>query len=302
MIELIKPGTKFDFVSKFNIALVMSTILVITGIVLVFTKMNYGVDFRGGAEVQIKFAKTIELENIRKTITDGGFKGSSVQTIGEPTDNEFLIKVQAEATDLNAVANNMGETFKKVYGNDVEIRKVDIVGPKAGAQLRLSGFLAMGWAMLAIMIYLGLRFDIKYAPGAVIALFHDTAIVCGIFALTGKEFTLQIVAAILAIIGYSVNDTVIVYDRVREHENKFPGIDLKTHINLATNETLSRTVMTSGATLLVCITMFLLGGPVIEDFFFTMSLGILVGTYSSIFIASPITLGLDKLLNKKKKV
>src|SRR5690606_24846257 len=148
-----------------------------------------------------------------------------------------------------------------------EIVKVDIVGPKAGAQLRLSGFQAMLWAVLAIMIYLALRFDMKFAPGAIVALFHDVIIVLGVYGLTGTEFTLSTVAAILAVIGYSVNDTVIIYDRIREHEEKSPGLPLVDHINRALNETLSRSVLTSGTTLSVSLAMFFLGGAALRDFF-----------------------------------
>ena len=155
--------------------------------------------------------------------------------------------------------------------NGPEIRKVDIVGPKAGAALRISGFQAMLWALVVIMVYIGLRFDFNYSPGAIVALFHDVSIILGVFALTGTEFTLQTVAALLAVIGYSVNDTVIVYDRVREHEHKYSGRSLVDHINNAVNETLSRTVLTSGTTLFISITMFFFGGLAIRDFFLAIS-------------------------------
>ena len=157
----------------------------------------------------------------------------------------------------------------------------------------------MLWALLAIFVYIGLRFDIKYSPGAIIALAHDVIIVCGVFVLTGKEFTLQTVAALLAIIGYSVNDTVVVYDRVREHEEKSSGLDLITQIDNATSETLSRTLLTSGTTLLVSVIMSTYGGGSISDFFFAISMGVLVGTYSSIFVAAPVTLLSDRFKNRK---
>ena len=144
------------------------------------------------------------------------------------------------------------------------------------------------------MIYIGLRFDFKYSPGAIVALLHDVSIILGIFALTGTEFTLQTVAALLAVIGYSVNDTVIVYDRVREHEERYSGVELKTHINNAVNETLSRTILTSGTTLFISITMYFFGGLAIKDFFLAISLGVLVGTYSSIYVAANVTLLLDR--------
>ena len=185
-------------------------------------------------------------------------------------------------------------------GSGVEIRKVDIVGPKAGAQLRVSGFQAMLWALIAIMIYIGLRFDFKYSPGAIVALFHDVSLILGLFALTGTEFTLQTVAALLAVIGYSVNDTVIVYDRVREHEEKNPSLPLFTHINNAINETLSRTILTSGTTLFISLAMYFFGGLAIRDFFLAITLGVFIGTYSSIFVAAPVTLFFERIKNAKE--
>lgn len=295
MFQIIKNDTHFDFTSKFKIAGIFSTLLVIVALFFIVTKLEYGVDFRGGAELQTKFKNAVDLNNVRKELSDAGFNGISVQSIGELSENEYLIKVPGDESNLNAVTEQVKNGLTSRYGADVEIRKVDIVGPKAGAELRKSGFLAMLWALLAIMVYIGLRFDFKFSPGAILALFHDVTIVLGIFALTGNEFTLQTVAAILAVIGYSVNDTVIVYDRVREHEAKYVGRTLLEHINNATNETMSRTILTSGTTLFVSITMFFFGGLAIRDFFLAFTTGVLVGTYSSIFVAAPITLFFDKV-------
>jgi preprotein translocase subunit SecF len=302
MLEVIKSNTKFDFVSKFSITAVFSASVVLASLFFVITKMQYGVDFRGGAEVQAKFNKQINLNDLRREMKGAGFAGISVQSIGEVVDNEYLIKVPAKEENLNAVTQKVSEALKTSFANaGLEIRKVDIVGPKAGAELRKSGFLAMLWALLAIMVYIGLRFDFKYSPGAIVALFHDVTIILGIFALTGTEFTLQTVAALLAVIGYSVNDTVIVYDRVREHEQKFVGRTLGQHINNAVNETLSRTILTSGTTLFVSLTMYFFGGLAIRDFFMAISLGVVIGTYSSIFVAAPVTLFFDKVRGSEPK-
>ena len=225
----------------------------------------------------------IEINNIQKEIEERQNK------IG---DTKALKK---KLSQLSAPNDGVAKDFAD---KGVEVRKTDIVGPKAGAQLRISGFQAMAWALLAIMIYIALRFDFKYSPGAIVALFHDVVIVVGCFALTGREFTLQTVAALLAVIGYSVNDTVVVYDRVREHEVKFSGRSLKEHINNAINETLSRTILTSGTTLFVALSMFFFGGQSIHDFFFAITLGVLVGTYSSIFVAAPVILFFDKFQQK----
>ncbi len=295
MFELVKSGTNFDFVSKFSVTAIISILLVIGSLFALATKMNYGVDFRGGAEVQVKFSKQINVNELRAKMKADGFKSVSVQSIGEISDNELLIKVSATEDNLNEVTQKVSESLTANYKDaGVEIRKVDIVGPKAGEELRKSGFLAMLWALLAIMVYIGLRFDFKYSPGAIAALFHDVSIILGVFALTGTEFTLQTVAALLAVIGYSVNDTVIVYDRVREHEAKFVGRSLKEHINNAVNETLSRTVLTSTTTLFISVIMFFFGGLAIRDFFMAITLGVLIGTYSSIFVAAPVTLFMDK--------
>ncbi len=287
--------TKFNipFVSMFKGTVVLSIILVVGSIAILAQKgLNFGVDFRGGAEVQVKFTESINVTDIRSAIAKTKINVSQVQGIGEPTDNEFLIKVAATKDDINKITGVITTALKTDFANQgVEIRKTDIVGPKAGKQLQVSGLYAMLIALGAILIYIGLRFDFKYAPGAVVALFHDVLIIVGIFALTGREFGLQIVGALLAVIGYSVNDTVVVYDRVREHEER-GGVNgvLKRFIDRALNETLARTIWTSATTMFVAMAMFLYGGGIIHDFFFAIVLGVLIGTYSSLFVAAPTVL------------
>lgn len=299
MMELIKHGTSIDFVGKAKYVVTASVILTIVALYGIFNHMNYGVDFRGGAEIQTKFEKPIHLDQLREALGRGGLKGVSVQTIGSDSDNEVLIKVQAEEGSLNTITQQITEDLHKEFaGNNVEIQKVDIVGPKAGKELRFSGVKAMFWAIVAIMIYIAIRFDFRYAPGAMISLFHDIIVVAGVIAWTGHEFSLHTVAALLAIIGYSINDTVIVYDRIREHEEKDKTISFGQHINDAVNDTLSRTIITSLATLLVTISMYFFGGAAIKDFFFAMSLGIIFGTYSSVYIAAITTLFTSNQLKK----
>ena len=300
MMEVIKSDTKIQFSKHYTITTIVSLILVIISLVGLFTQMKYGVDFRGGAEVQVQFKESINLNDMRKTLKEEGFKVQA-QQIGEPSNHEYLLKVAADEENLNAVTDKVSQALMTDYASaGVEIRKVDIVGPKAGKELRFSGFQAMLWALIAIMVYIGLRFDFKYSPGAIIALFHDVTIILGVFAFTGTEFTLQTVAALLAVIGYSVNDTVIVYDRVREHEQKFSHLPLKLQIDNAINETLSRTFLTSGTTLFISAIMFFFGGLAIRDFFLAISLGVIIGTYSSIYIAAPVTLIFQKLLGEKQ--
>ncbi|MCB9060851.1 MAG: protein translocase subunit SecF [Halobacteriovoraceae bacterium] len=293
------PKKQFNFASMFGMTSTVSSILVVLSLIALFSNMKYGVDFSGGAEIQVKFNEKVPMGDIRKLMDREGLKGTQVQSIGEANENEVLLKLQGDETNLNQISEQVQQALAKNFSESgANIRKVDIVGPKAGSSLRLSGFQAMAWALIAIMIYIGLRFDFKYSPGAIIALFHDVSIILGIFAITGTEFTLQVVAALLAVIGYSVNDTVIVYDRVREHEQKLPEGKLSDHINLAVNETLSRTILTSGTTLFVSLSMFFFGGQAIRGFFFAITLGVIIGTYSSIFIAAPITLFFDRLKNK----
>lgn len=289
-----------DFVHLFKYGGIVSIILVLGSILLFSAKgLNYGVDFRGGVEIQVKFSDKVEIGELRDLMNTAKVPVSQLQRIGQDDANEYLLKIQSENSDLNQISSDVNKVFTEKYGKDkFEILKNDIVGPKAGAQLRTSAFKALLWAVLAIMIYLGLRFDYKYAPGAIIALIHDSVIVIGAFVLTQKEFSLQIVAAILAIIGYSVNDTVVIYDRVRERETLNPGTPLSSSINEAIRETMSRTIMTSGTTIAVTLVMYFVGGPVIHDFFFAMSFGILVGTYSSVFIAVPMTVLTEKLVSK----
>lgn len=292
-----------NYVGMFKVAGVLSLALIIGTIVLYFTKgINYGVDFRGGVEIQVKFNESVALGDLRTVMAENNVPVSQLQSIGEESQNEFLLKLETDKNsgDLNVVSNQVSSVLSQKYGEGkFEILKNDIVGPKAGQELRISAFKAIFWAVLAIMIYLALRFDYKFAPGAIAALIHDVIIIMGAFILTQKEFSLQIVAALLAIIGYSVNDTVVIYDRVREIEVSHPNLSTFETINRALNETMSRTIITSATVLGVSLVMLFLGGSVIHDFFFAMTIGILLGVYSTIFIAIPMTAFYEKFVNKK---
>ncbi len=293
----------FNFVSKFSISAIFSSLLVLASIYLFVNKgLNYGVDFSGGAEVQVNFSEKVDLAKLRVSLEQEGFKSSLVQSIGDLEDHEYLIKINADESNLNAATDKVTKMLQTSFASlNPVIEKTDIVGPKAGAQLRISGFQAMAWALLMIMVYIALRFDYKYSPGAIVALLHDVLIIIGIFVLVDKEFSLQIVGALLAVIGYSVNDTVVVYDRVREHEEKDPTKSLRSQINVALNETLSRTILTSITTFIVAFVMYIWGGAGIEDFFFAICLGVIIGTYSSIFVAAPTILFIDKMSGKPSK-
>lgn len=291
-----------DWVNLFRFAGLGSLLLVLGTFVLFFTKgLNYGVDFRGGVEIQVKFKAKTELGELRDYLASKNVPVSQLQTIGDEDQNEFLLKLDSdEKSDLNKVSANVGSALNEKYGaGSFEILKNDIVGPKAGAELRTSAFKALMWAILAIMIYLALRFDYKFAPGAIAALIHDVTLIIGAFIITQKEFSLQIVAALLAIIGYSVNDTVVIYDRVREIEAAHPNLSTGEIINRAINETMSRTIITSLTVLGVSVVMLIWGGQVIHDFFFAMTIGVVLGVYSTIFIAIPMTVVYEKYVTKK---
>lgn len=290
-----------DYVGKFKIFGSISLILVIACIVGFFTKgLNYGVDFRGGVEIQVKFHQKVELSELRAVMEENKVAMSQLQSIGDESQNEFLLKLETDKGDLNAVSNQVNSVLATKYGEGkYEILKNDIVGPKAGAELRTSAFKAIAWAILAIMIYLALRFDYKFAPGAIAALIHDVVIIIGAFILTQKEFSLQIIAALLAIIGYSVNDTVVIYDRVREIETAHPHLSTMEIVNRALNETMSRTIITSLTVLGVSLIMLFFGGSVIHDFFFAMTVGVILGVYSTIYIAIPMTVFYERFTAKK---
>ncbi len=301
MFEIIRPGTKIDFVGKRRIWLGLSVVAIVGTLALFFTKgLNYGIDFTGGAEVQLRVPQTWDIGQLRSTLSAAGLGDIKVQQIGEPNSREFLIKVHGGEGSLNQVSQKVEAVLgQKLQKGEYEIQRVDVVGPAAGSSLRMSGFLSMFYALLCILVYVTVRFDFRYAPGAVLALFHDSVLTLGIFILTQKQFDLQILAALLALIGYSNNDTIIVYDRVRETIAHHPELKIDQAVNRAINETLGRTLLTSMCTFLTVLALWLLGGKVIEDFAFTLMVGIVVGTYSSIFIASSIVIYITEYQAKR---
>jgi len=298
-----------DFAGKYNFMgiapafAVMSGLIVLLSFGVIFGKgLKYGIDFAGGTEVQVQFAEKPPLEGIRTFLT--GIVGNVVvQTLGE--NNEVLVRMQmAEGANEKEVNKNNNARIGQVrtaliekFGVDAEngIRRVDSVGPQVGEELKTNGILAVLYSLIMILIYVGLRFDYKYAPGAVICLFHDSIITLGIFAMLGKEVNVQILAAILTIIGYSLNDTIVNFDRIRENEVVFKGHPLKWIINRSINDVLSRTLLTSITTLLAVAALYTLAGGVIEDLAFTLGIGVIVGTYSSIYVAAPLVMLTEKL-------
>ncbi|MBI2712726.1 MAG: protein translocase subunit SecF [Bdellovibrio sp.] len=292
MLELIRPGMQIDFVGRRHIWMGLSVVAILGTLALFFTKgLNYGIDFTGGAEVQVHIPGSWDIGKLRDHLEDGGIQGLKVQQIGVESSNQFLIKAQGDEHSLNQVAKKVeGILAKSFKTGEFEIQRVDVVGPAAGSSLRMSGFFSMFYALLCILVYVTIRFDYRYSPGAVLALFHDSVVTLGIFILTQKQFDLQILAALLALIGYSNNDTIIVFDRVRETVQLHPELNIEQAVNRAVNETLGRTILTSLCTFFTVFALWLFGGKVIEDFAFTLMVGIVVGTYSSIFVASSLVI------------
>ncbi|MDY6849496.1 MAG: protein translocase subunit SecF [Thermodesulfobacteriota bacterium] len=293
--ELVKPDVNIDFIGKRKIALFVSLAMLLVGLASLIVKggPDYGIDFAGGMIVQVKFDQDTNAAEIKKALAATGLDGLSVQTFGDE-DNEFLIRTPTTSSEVEGLNVQITSALEEAFGAEsADLRRAEMVGPQVGKDLRQKGLLAVLYAMIGILIYVTWRFEFRFAVGSIVALLHDVLITLGIFSLFGKEIDLPIVAAFLAIIGYSLNDTIIVYDRIRENMNKYRREGFASVINRSINETLSRTIMTSGTTLLVVFALFVFGGGVIHNFAFALLVGILVGTYSSIFIASPLILFWD---------
>jgi preprotein translocase subunit SecF len=276
--------------------------LVLASLTAFFVKgLNYGVDFTGGIELNVKFnSEDVTTQKVRELMSQIKVADLQVQKFSDGSSNEYLIRVKGADENLGNITKEMEKKLSDNFATgDYEIRKVDVVGPKVGRELKLSGLYALIYAMLGIFIYIAIRFDYKFSPGAVIALLHDSIIVVGVFAITQYQFTLSTIAALLTVIGYSVNDTIVVYDRIRETMAKQKGTSLHDVINRGINDTLRRTVLTSFTTMLVVTMLLIFGGATLWDFSLALFVGILVGTYSSIFVASPIIILFNKLAEQK---
>ncbi len=302
--EIIRPGINIDLVGKMRIACWTSlAVIVISVLSLVFHGgPKLGIDFAGGTQIQVKFSQETTADGIRDSLRSMGLGNNIIQRFGYKDNNEFLINTERSSSELEGLSDKITEALGATYGKEnVDIRRVEVVGPKVGKDLRQKGLLAMLYAVIGILIYVTWRFELRYAVGAIVALIHDVIITVGIFSLLGKEFTLPIIAALLTIIGYSLNDTIVIYDRIRENIKGARKQPLKELVNSSINQVLSRTVLTSVTTLLVVLALFFLGGAAIHDFAFAMLVGIVVGTYSSIFVASPTVLAWETISPSKEK-
>jgi preprotein translocase subunit SecF len=340
-LQLIKPDTNIDFIGFKKIAFIVSALVILTGLgsLLIKGGPKYGIDFAGGMIVQVKADKANDVETIKDAMNGVKLPGLVVQTLGLEADHEYLIRTSSSDISSQEVRGKVTEALTKDLGAEgFEIQRLEMVGPKVGADLRAKALEALFYAVLIIAVYISGRFEqrwtaagvmaaalggtvyglgltglemgwliiiamamtvglcwylkLNYALGAVAALIHDVTITVGIFSILGKEFDLTIIAALLTIIGYSLNDTIIVFDRIRENTLSNKGkTTFAAVINTSVNQTLSRTIMTSLTTLLVVACLYVLGGAVIHDFALALLIGVIVGTYSSIFVASPILLG-----------
>jgi len=298
--EIIRPGTAIPFTKYRNIAVALSTLVNLAVLVLLITKgPNMGVDFAGGTVVQLKFQQKVSIADIRRTLTPIGLGDSVIQDFGETSSNEFLVRLERTAIELGALGEKIRGALAAQFGEkQVEIRRVESVGPKVGKELRERATWSVIAATVMMGVYIWFRFELRFGVGAVIALIHDVLVTIGALILAQYEFDLTIVAALLTIVGFSVNDTVIVCDRIRENMRKSKRLGLEMVINTSINETLSRTIITTGTALLVLVALFVLGGAVIRPFAFALIVGFFSGVYSTIFIASPVILLWEK--GKKK--
>ena len=279
------------------------TLSVVALVVILMFGFSYGIDFVGGNEIQVRFQKEVKAKDLRDSLTSAGINKPTVQKFG--TGNEFLIRIEVleNEKENNKRLHLLTSIFKNNYlEQGVEIRRIDSIGPQIGQELRTKGILAIVYSLLMILIYLGLRFDAKYAPSAVICLFHDAIITMSIFSIFKLEVNVQTLAAILAIIGYSLNDTIVTFDRIRENQGLFGNKKSFYELcNQSINEVLSRTLLTSATTLLAVLSMWFFADGVIRDFAFTLGLGVIIGTYSSIYVATPLLIFIDRLIVNSKK-
>lgn len=298
--ELIKPGTKFPFTRYRKIAFLISTVLNAAVLIALFVKgPNLGVDFAGGTIIQVKFHQKLTIPEIRNALDKVNLGSGVIQDFGEPGSNEYLIRLEKTDTEIGALGEQVKKVLAEKFGADkLEVRRIESVGPQIGEDLRFRGTMSVIVATIMMGIYIwirfggafGARFGLLFGAGAVIALIHDVLVTVGALMLANYEFDLTVVAALLTIVGFSVNDTVVICDRIRENLRKIKRETLESIINTSINETLSRTILTTGTALLVLASLYFLGGEVIKPFAFALLVGFISGVYSTIFIASPVIL------------
>ena len=345
--QFVKPDVNVNFIGKRKIAFIVSTVMIIISIgsLILHGGPRLGIDFQGGTLIQVKFLAPVDIDAVKTGLQEIDLGKSSVQQFGDLESDEYLIRTESSVMTSEGFTPDVQKALASATGTEVEMRRVEMVGPQVGQDLREKALFAMFYALLFITIYISGRFELKwmisgimaaaligavyiftllnvsipwlivgalivtlvlfwflelkYAMGAIVALVHDVTITVGLFSIFDKEFTLAIIAALLTIIGYSLNDTIIVFDRIRENLRRYHKKPLEVILNRSINETLSRTILTSLTTLFVVVTLFVLGGGIIHDFAFALIIGVVVGTYSSVFVASPILLAWQAKQGKK---
>ena len=283
-----KHVSNYNFVGNFKIFNLSSLFLVLASLILIFFKgLNFGIDFKGGTLIELRVdSKIIGIADIRSSFSNINLGDLNVKEFGK--EGDYLIKFEKKNFDDKNNIKTIKENVKNKLQTDVNFRRVENVGPKVSAELLNSGLLAIALALGAMLFYIWVRFEWQFSLGSILAIFHDVLITIGLFSFLSLEINLSIVAAVLTIVGYSMNDTVVIYDRIRENLSKFSSSKIEEITNISINETLSRTIITSLTTLLALISIFVLGGEILRGFALAMIIGVIIGTYSSIFVASPI--------------
>jgi len=296
MHQLLSSNRNFNFMGRRRVALAVSGVLIVVSLVSLFMRgLSFGIDFTGGTLIEVGYEQAVELEQVRRVLAENGFGEAQVQQFGTPQD--LLIRLAPrEGVKSSELSDKVFAALSKAADGRVELRRVEFVGPQVGDELTEDGALAVLVALMAILMYVAVRFEWRFAVGSVAALVHDVTITLGFFSITQLEFDLTVLAAVLAVIGYSLNDTIVVFDRIRENFRKIRKGTPEEVINTSINQTLSRTLITSLTTLVVLLALFFLGGEIIHNFSLALILGIVVGTYSSIYIASTaaLMLGVSK--------
>ena len=276
-----------NFVSSFKKANIISiTVFIISILFILFKGLNYGIDFKGGTLIELRTDTSTKASSIRNSLNSMNLGDINVKKFGR--DGDYLIKVEQKNIKNSDLIPSIKKTLKKNLNSEIDFRRVENVGPKVSAELLESSIIAISLALAAMLFYIWVRFEWQFSVGSIIALLHDVVITLGLFSLLSLEINLSIIAAVLTIVGYSMNDTVVIYDRIRENLLKYSKISISDVSNLSINETLARTIITSVTTLLALLSIYILGGEILRGFSFAMILGVIIGTYSSIFVASPI--------------
>ena len=277
---------RYNFSSKFRLANIFSLILFTTSIIFIFFKgLNYGIDFKGGTLIELRSSNT-DASAIRSLLNNMDLGDVNVKNFGE--EGDYLIKVEQKDDSENTIIPKIKKNLSDNLNSEINFRRVENVGPKVSSELLQSGIIAISLSLTAMLFYIWIRFEWQFSIGSIVALFHDVVITLGIFSVLSLEINLSIIAAVLTIVGYSMNDTVVIYDRIRENLNKYNRLNISEIADLSINDTLARTIITSATTLLALLSIFILGGEILRGFSFAMILGVLIGTYSSIFVASPM--------------